>query len=140
MSAVTVGDDIEKAWSFLLLDEGLLATVGVDDSERVVTVDTLCMPCLRIEAGSKTCRIGIAHGLASGLATHCVLVVHDIDHERKTALHVTFPECIELIHRSEGHSLEDRTACHGTVTEVGDNHARLAVYLLVEGCTGSDRT
>ena len=140
MSAVTVGDHVEKARSEFLLEEGLLAAVCVDDCERVVSVHALRVPCLRVEAGAHACRIGVTHGLAPGLSAHGVLVVHNVDHQRKTALHIAFPEGLELVHGCEGHTFEDRTAGHCAVAEVSYDYALLAVDLLEESRTDRDGT
>ena len=138
MAAVAVGHDIQQARTFLLLEEGFLAAEGVDDRERIVAVHALCVPGLRIEAGAQAGRIGVTHGLAAGLAAHRVLVVHHVDEDRKATLHVALPQGIELVHRSEGHALQDRAAGHGAVTEVGDDDALLAVDFLVEGRAHGD--
>ena len=140
MAAVTVGDDIKKGRSLLLEKVGLFTVERVDDCERIVTVDPFSSHGISLESCTETCGEGVAHSFALGLATHGVLVVHDIEEDGQAALHVTFPEGVELVHGSEGHALEDRAAGHGTVTEIGDNDTFLPVDFLVKGCTHSYRT
>ena len=113
MTAVTIGQNIDQNRTALLLFENLLfATVCVDYSQRVVTVHTFCMHLLGVDTGTDTgCKIE-AHRLTAGLTTHTVLVVHDVDDDRQTALHITFPKLFELIHGSEGHTFPYRTAGH----------------------------
>ena len=131
MSAVSVGYDVKQGRSQLLFEQGLLAAECVDDSERVVSVHALCVPGVRLESGSDSCRIGVSHSLAPCLSAHCILVVHHVDEHRQTALHISFPEGVELVHGSEGHTFEHRSACHCTVSEVRNHDTLLAVYLLI---------
>ena len=131
MSAVSVGYDVKQGRSQLLFEQGLLAAECVDDSERVVSVHALCVPCVRFESGSYASRIGVSHSLAPCLSAHCILVVHHVDEHRQAALHIAFPEGVELVHRCEGHTLEHRSARHCAVAEVGDHDTLLAVYLLI---------
>src|SRR5574344_667294 len=112
MSAVTVGNYIKQGWSELFLEKSFLAAECVDDCKRVVAVHALCVHRIWLEAGSETCRIGISHCLAACLASHCILVVHDIEEDWQSALHVTFPERVELVHGSECHAFEDWAAGH----------------------------
>ena len=98
MAAVTVGDNVQKRRTLLLKKIGFLAVESVDDRERVVAVNSFGIHGVGLEAGSQAGREHIAHGLAPGLSTHGVLVVHHVEQDWQPALHVAFPECVELIH------------------------------------------
>ncbi len=139
VATVTVGDNIQKRWALLLKQIGLLAVESVDDGERIVTVHPFSIHGIGLESGSKTCWEHITHRLALCLATHSVLVVHHVEENRQSALHVTFPKSVELIHRGECHALKNRSAGHRPVTEVGDNNALLAVNFLVQSGSHGDR-
>ena len=140
VSAVTVGDNVQKSRTLLLKKVGFLAVESVDDRERIVTVNSFGIHGVGLEAGSQACREHIAHGLAPGLSTHGVLVVHHVEQDWQPALHVAFPKCVELIHRGECHAFEDWSSGHRAVTEVGDDDALLAVDLLVKGRSHGDRS
>ena len=139
VSAVTVGDDIQKSGAFLFKQIGLLAVERVDDGERIVAVHPFGVHGVGLETCAKAGREGVAHGLALGLAAHRVLVVHHVEENRKSALHVAFPKGVELVHGGECHALKHRASGHRSVTEVGDDDAFLAVDLLVESGSHGNR-
>ena len=139
MSAVTVGDDIQKSGAFLFKQIGLLAVERVDDGKRIVTVHPFGVHGVGLETGAQAGRESVAHGLALGLAAHRVLVVHHVEENRKSALHVAFPKGVELVHGGECHALKHRASGHRSVTEVGDDDAFLAVDLLVESGSHGNR-
>ena len=136
MSAVAVGNHVEKCGSELLLQKGLLAAESVDDGERVVSVHSLGVHCIGLEACAESGGEGVSHSLSLGLSAHCVLVVHHVEQHGKSALHIALPEGVELVHGCEGHTLEDRSAGHGSVAQVGNYDTLLAVDFLIE--CGSD--
>ena len=138
VTAVAVGNHVQQARAFFFLQQGFLAAESVDDGQRIVAIHALSMPGFRIETGAQAGREGVAHGLAAGLATHRILVVHYVDEHRQAAFHVSLPEGLELVHGSEGHAFQDRTAGHGAVTQVGDDDALLPVDLLIQGRTYGD--
>ena len=135
MAAVAVGNHIQQAGAFLLLQKGLLAAEGINNSQRIVAVHALCVPGLWIESGAQTGREGVTHGFTAGLSAHGVLVVHHVDEHRQAALHVSLPEGLELVHAGEGHAFQHRAAGHGAISQVGHHDTLLAVHLLIEGRT-----
>ena len=135
MATVAVGNHIQQAGAFLLLQEGLLAAEGIDNSQRIVTVHALSVPGFRIESRTQTGREGVSHGFSAGLAAHGVLVVHHVDEHRQAALHVSLPEGLELVHAGESHAFQHRAAGHGAVAQVGHDDTLLAVHLLIKGRT-----
>ena len=134
----TVGDDIEQDGAFVVLDQLHLTLVGVDDSQRVPAVHTLCVHLIRRNACTESCGHVVGHGLAHGLAAHAVEVVEHVEDDRQATLASFLPQGLELIHGGEVQSLVDRAAAEGRIADVADDDALLVIVLLIQGSTGRD--
>ncbi len=134
MAAVTVSENIEQHRASFFFDYFTFAFIGIDYSQRVVTIHPFGMHLFAIHAGADAGCYAVAHGFTHGLAAHAVLVVHDVDDYRQSALHISFPEFGELIHRGKVDALPYRAACQRGVADVGHHQSRFAVHLLVECC------
>ena len=132
VAGVAVCDGVEQDGATPVAEDVELAAHSLDDCERVVAVDALGVHLLGVDACADARGEVIAHRLAACLTAHCVLVVHDVDHDWEAALHVAFPQRAELVHGRERHAFPDGAAAHGAVSDVADDDARLAVDLLVE--------
>ena len=56
------------------------------------------MHLLRIDAGAESGKDFKAHRFAVCLSAHRVLVIVEVEDQRKTAVHVAFPELFVLVH------------------------------------------
>jgi len=112
VAAVTIGKHIEQYGTAFFFQDNAFTTVGVDNGQRVVTIHPFGMHLVGVETGTDAGSDAVAHGFATGLTTHAVLVVHDVDNEGQTTLHVTVPQFVELVHGGEGQTFPDGTASH----------------------------
>ena len=138
MARVTVGQRIEQNWTFFAVQNVELAAHRLDDGERVVTVDTLGVHLLGVDAGADTGEEVVAHCLAARLPAHRVLVVHHVHEQRKTAVHLAFPQVVVLVHSGHHQPFPDRAAGHRAIADVADDDAVLAVDLFVQGRADRD--
>ena len=132
MAGVAVGHGLEKDRALLVFQDLEFSGHGLDHGQRVVAVDALGVHLVRVDTGADAGDKVVAHGLAAGLAAHRVLVVHDVEHQGQAALHLVIPEQAVLVHRGQHQAFPDRAAGHRAITDIGDDHARLAVDFLVQ--------
>ena len=99
MAGVAVGQRVHQHRAALGLEYLELAPHGFNDGQWAVAVDALGVHLLGIHPGADACQEVIAHRLTARLAAHGVLVIHDVEQERQTTLHIAFPEGVVLIHR-----------------------------------------
>ncbi len=140
MPAVTIRDHIQKGRAFLIQEVLFLATESIDYCQRIVTVHSFSSHRIIFESCAQTSREVPALGLAVSLTAHRILVIHYVEKHRQPALHVAFPQSVELIHRGEGHAFQHRAAAHCAIAQVSDHDAFLAVHLLIKSgtdCNGS---
>ena len=135
MSAEAVGGDLKQNRTFLFLQEFAFAFVGIDHGKRIVTIHPFGMHLLRIDAGTDAGCHAVSHGLTAGLASHAVLVVHDVDDDRQSAFHIPFPQLFKLVHGGKGNAFPYGTAGHAGITDIGHHDAGFAVYLFIQGGT-----
>jgi len=138
VAGVAVGDGLQKDRALLVFQDLELSGHGLDHGHRVVAIDPFGMHLVRVDTGADAGDKVIAHGLAAGLATHRVLVVHDVEHQGQAALHLVIPEQAVLVHRRQHQAFPDRAAGHRAVADIGDDHARLAVDFLIQGRADRD--
>ena len=138
VAAEAVGHDVDQHRALALFGDLLLAAVALDHGQRIEAVHALGVHLVGVEARAHARREVVGHGLAAGLAAHAVLVVQDGEDDRQAALHVIAPQLGQLAHAGHVQGLKHGAAAQGTVADVGDGHALLAVDPLVQRSAHGD--
>ena len=140
MSAETIGDRIEQNRAFAPFEDRLLAAEGINDGERIVSVNPFGVHLFRVHTGADASDELHAHGFAEGLASHAVKVVHAIEDDRQSPAERRIPKIAILIHRRERDSLPNRTAGEGGISNVRHHNTALAIHPLIESRARRNRT
>ena len=138
VSGITIGEHIQQHRSLTVLDKLLLALVGFNYCKRIVAVYALCMHLAGGNARAHSCKNIVSHGFAVGLSAHAVLVVENIEDDGQSAFVSLVPQLGVLIHRGEVHSLPNRAAAKGSIADICNDKAFLAVYSFVKSGTGGN--
>ena len=139
MAGEAVGDGVHEDGAAALLEDLLLAGGRVRDGQRVDAVDALGVHGLGVEGRAHAGEDLITHGLAESLAAHAVEVVEEVEQDRRVAAVLLTPQGTELVHRRKVHGLPHGAAGQGSVTDVGDDNAGLAIDALEQGRAVRDR-
>ena len=91
MPAETVGQYIQEDRSQFLSDHIHFPAIGIDHGQGIVTIHTLCMHIMLVQGCTYTGSNLVPHGFTTGLSTHPVLVVHDVEDQGQSAFHIPFP-------------------------------------------------
>ncbi len=135
MTGYTVGNYLKHCRAFSGKEKLFFACGGVDDSERVVSVDAFSVHLVRIEAGADACGVTEAHCFSGCLTAHSVEIVKYVKENRHSLVgifSVHAPKLRYLIHRSKVKRFEHRTATERAISGVCDYDSGLVVASLVE--------
>ncbi|MPM97939.1 hypothetical protein SDC9_145120 [bioreactor metagenome] len=130
--AVPISQDVQQYRPVFLFNHFAFAFVSINDRQRIVTVHTFGVHLFFVHTRTNTGCNTVAHGFAAGLATHPVLIVHDVDNHRKATFHISLPEFFELIHGRKRNSFPNGSACHRSITYIGNHQSGFAVDLFVQ--------
>ena len=127
MTRQAVGDGIHQDRTLTGEQQLLLATNSVGDSQGVIPIDSLSVHGLRIDPCSHASEDFVAHCLATGLTTHAIEVVEEVEQDRRIATRRFGPQGPELVHGGEHHGFPHWATPHGGITDIGHDDTGLAV-------------
>ncbi len=91
MSADPVGQGVQQNGAFTVGQDLLLPLECINDGEGIIPVNPFGVHHFRIHAGTNPGQDPVSHGFTTGLPSHPVLVVHEIEDDRQAPLIVLFP-------------------------------------------------
>ena len=138
MTRNTIGNSIHEYRSLSCQKQFLLAGNSIGHCQRIVTVNSLCMHVVGINASTNSCQQLVSHGFTTGLSTHSVEVIEEVEQDWRSSSYILWPQCLVLVHSCHHHGFPYRTATKGCVTYVGNNNTRLSVDSLEQGCTSGN--
>ena len=101
VAADPVGDRIQQNRSAAFAQHFPLTAESIDDRQWIVSVYALRVHLLGIDSCADAGNKLNAHGLAEGLASHAVEVIHAVENDRQAAAQGLVPEMAVLIHGAE---------------------------------------